>query len=121
MGERYTVVDIDEVEAAGPGGRVRFLRRAVGATAFGFNWFELGPGSEGPEHDEIGTQQEEVMIVVSGNGTLEIDGEELPLSARRVVRLDPEAVRQVRAGDDGITFVSIGSPRAEPYVPRGPF
>ena len=121
MSERYTVVDIDDVEAAGPDGRVRFLRRAVGATAFGFNWFELGPGSQGPEHDETASKQEEVMIVLSGSGTLEIDGEELALSARRVVRLDPEAVRQVRAGGDGITFVSAGSPRAEPYVARGPF
>lgn len=121
MSERYSVVDIDDVEAAGPDGRVRFLRRAVGATAFGFNWFELGPGSEGLEHDETASKQEEVMIVLSGSGTLEVDGDELALSARRVVRLDPEAVRQVRAGDAGITFVSIGSPRAEPYVARGPF
>ena len=48
MSERYTVVDIDDVERAGSDGRVRFLRRAVGATAFGFNWFELGPGTEVP-------------------------------------------------------------------------
>jgi hypothetical protein len=52
MSERYTVVDVDDIEPAGPGGGVRFLRRAVGATAFGFNWFELSPGSTGPEHDE---------------------------------------------------------------------
>ena len=100
---------------------MRFLRRAVGATAFGFNWFELGPGSAGPEHDETGSRQEEVMIVLGGNGTLTVDGEPLPLAARRVVRLDPEAVRQVRAGDDGLTFVTIGAPRDEPYVARGPF
>jgi quercetin dioxygenase-like cupin family protein len=121
MAARYTVVDVDEVEPAGATGAVRFLRRALGATAFGFNWFELPPGAAGPEHDETETKQEEVMIVLSGSGSLTIDGEELPLAARRVVRLDPEAVRQVRAGDGGITFVSIGSPREEPYVARGPF
>jgi hypothetical protein len=38
-----------------------------------------------------------------------------------VVRLDPEALRRVRAGGERITFVSIGSPRTEPYVARGPF
>ncbi|HEY7177974.1 MAG TPA: cupin domain-containing protein [Gaiella sp.] len=121
MSARYTVVDVDEVEAAGPGGRVRFLRRAVGATAFGFNWFDLPAGSSGPEHDETESKQEEVMIVLSGSGTLEIDGEELALAPRRIVRLDPEAVRQVHAGGEGLTFVSIGSPREEPYVARGPF
>jgi hypothetical protein len=61
------------------------------------------------------------MIVRFGSGTPEIDGEELALAPRRVVRLDPEAVRQVRAGEGGITFVSIGSPRTEPCVARGPF
>lgn len=121
MAQRYSVVDVDSVEPAGPGGRVRFLRRAVGATAFGFNWFDLAPGSDGPEHDETSTGQEEVMIVLAGAGTLTIDGEELPLVARRVVRLDPEAVRQVRAGQDGLTFVTVGAPRDEPYVARGPF
>ena len=121
MGERYSVVDVYTVEPAGPGGHVRFLRRAVGATAFGFNWFDLAPGSDGPEHDETSTGQEEVMIVLAGAGTLTIDGEELPLVARRVVRLDPEAVRQVRSGQDGLTFVTVGAPRDEPYVARGPF
>ena len=87
MSARYTVVDVEEVEPAGPGGGVRFLRRAVGATAFGFNWFELGPGSEGPEHDETDSKQEEVMIVLSGEGTLSVDGEALPLAPRQVVRL----------------------------------
>ncbi|HET8741367.1 MAG TPA: cupin domain-containing protein [Gaiella sp.] len=121
MAARFTVVDVDELEPAGPTGAVRFLRRALGATAFGFNWFELPPGAAGPEHDETDSKQEEVMIVLSGTGSLTIDGEELVLAPRRVVRLDPEAVRQVRAGDDGITFVSIGAPREEPYVARGPF
>jgi quercetin dioxygenase-like cupin family protein len=115
------VVEVDSVEPSGPGGAVRFLRRALGATAFGFNWFELPPGDAGPEHDETETRQEEVMIVLAGTGTLTIDGEEVGLAARRVVRLDPEAVRQVRAGGDGLTFVTIGAPRKEPYVPRGPF
>ena len=121
MAAKYSVVDVDTVEGAGPGGRVRFLRRAVGATAFGFNWFELAPGTEGPEHDETASKQEEVMIVLAGGGTLTVDGEDVPLVTRRVVRLDPEAVRQVSAGPEGLTFVTIGAPRDEPYVARGPF
>ncbi len=65
MAERFTVVDVDELEPAGPTGSVRFLRRALGATAFGFNWFELLPGAAGPEHDETGSKQEEVMTARS--------------------------------------------------------
>jgi len=42
MAVRYSVVDVDDVDPEGPSGAVRFLRRAVGATAFGFNWFGRG-------------------------------------------------------------------------------
>ena len=48
MAVRYSVVDVGDVNPEGPGGAVRFLRRAVGATAFGVNWFDLPPGSSGP-------------------------------------------------------------------------
>jgi hypothetical protein len=61
------------------------------------------------------------MIVLAGGGTLAIAGEELPLGARRVSRLDPEAVRQVRAGEDALTFVMVDAPGDAPYVARGPF
>jgi hypothetical protein len=61
------------------------------------------------------------MIVLAGAGTLTIDGQELPLVARRVVRLDPEAVRQVRGGQDGLSSVTVGAPRDEPYLERCPY
>lgn len=117
----YSFVDVDEVEPSGPGGAVRFLRRELGATAFGFNWFELPPNTSGREHDEAATGQEEVMVILAGSGTLTVDGEELELRKHRIVRLDPESNRLVVAGDDGIAFMTIGSPRETPYVPRGPF
>ena len=120
-GAGYSFVDVDDVEPEGPGGAVRFLRRAVGATAFGFNWFELPPGAAGPEHDEVESAQEEVMIVLAGSGLLRIEGSELELHPRRVVRLDPAVTRQVIAGVDGLTFVTVGAPRDTPYVARGPF
>ena len=37
------------------------------------------------------------------------------------VRFDPESTRLPVAGSGGLTFVTIGSPRDEPYAPRGPF
>jgi len=58
MAVRYSVVGVDDVDPEGPSGAVRFLRRAVGATAFGFNWFELAPGASGPEHDETRSKEE---------------------------------------------------------------
>lgn len=117
----YSVVRIDELPGEGPGGAVRFLRRALGATAFGINHFTLPPGATGPEHDETASQQEEVVLVLLGSGELTVDGEVVALTPGTAVRLDPEARRVPTAGPDGLVFVTIGSPRTDPYVARGPF
>jgi hypothetical protein len=116
----YTLIDIGQIEGSGPGGAVRFLRRQLGVEAFGVNWFELPPNSEGREHDETGTGQEEVNIVVSGGGVYRIDGVEVPVQAPMALRFDPETVRQPVAGPDGLTMVAIGARRGS-YEPHGPF
>jgi quercetin dioxygenase-like cupin family protein len=65
----YSVVNVEEIEGAGPGAAVRFVRRELGVEAFGINWFAIPPGAEGPEHDETGSGQEEVSVVVRGSGS----------------------------------------------------
>jgi quercetin dioxygenase-like cupin family protein len=116
----YSRVNVDELEPAGPGGAVRFVRRVLGAEAFGINWFELGPGAEGREHDERESGQEEVTVIVHGSGSYRIDGELVPVRQGDFLRFDPETVRCPVAGPDGLTFVSVGAPRGA-YEPRGPF
>jgi quercetin dioxygenase-like cupin family protein len=113
----YSVVDVDSLEGEGPGGAVRKVRRALGARAFGFNYFALPAGVEGHEHDETGSGQEEVVFVVKGSGTLRVDGEEVELRAGRFVRLDPESRRVPVAGDDGLEFVTFGAPVGGGYEP----
>ena len=117
----YDVVDVNELPAEGPGGAVRFVRRRLNATAFGINWFDLGPGVVGREHDESETGQEEVYVVVAGSGTMTIDGEVVALHRGMFVRVDPESTRVPHAGDAGLTLVAVGSPRDAAYQPRGPF
>ena len=116
----YSIAHVEEVEPAGPGGAVRFMRRALGAEAFGVNWFELPPNSEGREHDESATGQEEVNVVVRGSGVYRIDGEEVPVREGTFLRFDPETTRCPIAGPDGMTLIGIGAPRGS-YTPRGPF
>src|SRR5215207_5843336 len=70
MGHR--VVDVEQIEPAGPGGAVRFVRRELGTRAFGINQCALEPGSAGPEHHEQTTGQEEVYIVIGGGRTMRI-------------------------------------------------
>jgi quercetin dioxygenase-like cupin family protein len=116
----YSVVNVDELEPSGPGGAVRFVRRELGVQAFGINWFEVPPGMEGREHDEIDSGQEEVNVVVRGSGFYRVEGQEIPLRVGTAVRFDPETTRQVVAGPDGLTMIAVGCRRGS-YEPRGPF
>ena len=116
----YSVVRIEEIEPAGPGGAVRFVRRELGVEAFGINWFELPPNAEGREHDESETGQEEVNVIVRGSGVYRIENEEVPFAAGTIFRFDPETKRQAVAGPDGLTMVAVGARRGG-YEPRGPF
>jgi quercetin dioxygenase-like cupin family protein len=116
----YSVVHGDEIEGAGPGGAVRFIRRELGVEAFGINWFEIPPAAEGKEHAETDSGQEEVSVVVRGSGHWRVGDTEVPVREGSFIRFDPETVRCPVAGPDGMTFVSVGSRRGS-YEPRGPF
>jgi hypothetical protein len=116
----YTIVHVDELAGSGPGGAVRFVRRELGAEAFGVNWFELAPNTAGFEHDEVGTGQEEVNVIVAGSGVYRVDGEEILVRVGTFLRFDPETTRQPVAGPDGMTMIGIGAPRGS-YAPHGPF
>jgi quercetin dioxygenase-like cupin family protein len=113
----YTVADLDELDPRGPGGTVRLVRKALGARAFGFNYFEFPPHHVGHEHDETASGDEEVFFCVEGSGVLRIDGEEVELRAGRFVRIDPEATRCPVAGPDGMSFLMIGAPVDGQYEP----
>jgi mannose-6-phosphate isomerase-like protein (cupin superfamily) len=116
----YSIAHVDDVEPAGPGGAVRFMRRRLGVEAFGVNWFELGPNVVGREHDETDTGQEEVNVVVRGSGIYRIEGEDVEVREGTFVRFDPDTTRCPIAGPEGMTLVAIGARRGS-YEPRGPF
>ena len=116
----YSLVNVEEIEASGPGGAVRFVRRELGVEAFGINWYEIPPNTEGREHDEQESGQEEVNVVIRGSGVYRIDGEEVPVREGTFLRFDPETTRMPVAGPEGLTMIAIGAPRGS-YEPRGPF
>jgi uncharacterized cupin superfamily protein len=116
----YSIVNVNDLEAAGPGGAVRFVRRELGLEAFGLNWFELPPNAEGHEHDERNSGQEEVNVIIRGSGVYRVDGEDVPFTAGTVFRFDPETTRCPIAGPEGVTMLAIGARRGS-YDARGPF
>jgi quercetin dioxygenase-like cupin family protein len=116
----YSVIHIDDIEPAGPGGAVRFVRRELGVQAFGINRYDLPPGARGREHDESATGQEEVSVVIAGDGQWEVDGEDVRVREGSYIRFDPASVRCPVAGGRGLSFISIGCPPGS-YEPHGPF
>ncbi len=85
-------------------------RAGLGVSSFGLSVVNLGPHAENyPDHDHPGGQ-EEVFIVLSGTGEMDIDGgaETIALVPETMVRVGPETKRRIRPGADGMRLVAIG-------------
>ena len=63
------------------------------------------------EHDEGSLGHEEVYVVLSGQATFTLDGEEFDAPAGTVVHLaDPKVRRVARAAEDGTRVLAVGGP-----------
>ena len=78
----------------------------------------MQPGETIPEHDETGSDQEEVFIILSGDATVVIDGVDHPARAGTFARLDPEPKRTVvnRSDADAVVLI-VSAPRTSGYTP----
>jgi quercetin dioxygenase-like cupin family protein len=122
MAEGYTIKSIDEFEEMeGSGGATwRLARKTLGAEAFGFNVVDIESGGEIPAHDHSGDNQEEVFIILEGQGTLVTDGDEHDAPAGTFCRLAPEVNRTIRNRSDGnVRALLIGVPVDSGYQGMG--
>ena len=106
----WKVARLDEIERRG---RDIPVREHLGIQSFGINAFT--PGEDGRlvgEHDEAGSGQEELYIVLDGNATFEIDGETVEAPAGTFLFVSPEARR--KATGDG-TVLALGATPGEAY------
>ena len=119
MAEGYTIKSMDEFEEMeGSGGATWHLaRKTLGAEAFGFNVVDIEAGGEIPAHDHSGDNQEEVFIILEGQGTIVTDGEEHDAPAGTFCRFAPEVNRTVRnTSDANVRALLIGVPVDSGYV-----
>jgi quercetin dioxygenase-like cupin family protein len=100
----YRVVDSASFE-----GRRKEIARALEARAIKLNQFDSQPGQAGFEHDERESGQEEIYVPIRGAGVLRVDGAEIPLEPGRYVLVEPEAIRQVVAGPEGLSYAVVGA------------
>jgi quercetin dioxygenase-like cupin family protein len=97
MADNYSIKHRDEFESMEGSGECtwRLARKALGASAFGFNLVEIGPGGQIPEHDESGSGQVELYIVLEGEAVMRLDGEEHPAPAGTFASIEPPASRTI--------------------------
>jgi uncharacterized cupin superfamily protein len=104
------------------GDRFQQLRRQLGVSSFGLNAIALAPGQCGRIHRH--ERQEEVYLVLEGELSLLVEGEEHRLGEGALARVAPDVKRQLvnrrprrvlllalggateHAGRDGVAFAS---------------
>jgi len=106
----WRVAHLDDIERIG---RDVPVREHLGIHAFGINAFT--PGEDGTligEHDEAGSGQEELYLVLDGNATFEVDGETVDAPAGTFVFVGPGSRR--KATGDG-TVLAVGATPGQAY------
>jgi quercetin dioxygenase-like cupin family protein len=120
MGDGYTIKHRDEFEAMEGSGDCtwKLARKALGTSAFGFNLVEIAPGGEMPEHDEAQSGQVELYIVLEGEATMRLEGEDHPAPAGTFVSIEPPASRTIlNRSDAPVTALLIGVQPGGGYTP----
>lgn len=103
----YNKVNYEETETKYG---MHFLRDELGCEDHGVTVVDADPGWEGPEHEHGDENHEEVYLLIEGNATVSIEGEDVSLEAGDAVRIPPEATRQITNGDTESQFVLTGAP-----------
>lgn len=114
MNADYAIVNIEELEdqavefGLSPNVEARFGRKATDAKQGGFSYQKLAANVRQPfghKHED----QEEFYVVLSGGGSITLEGETRELKQWDVVRVAPSVARGFEAGPDGLEFLAFGA------------
>jgi len=115
----YTILNLEDVEDAAPAFgmapalEARFAREALGLERSGVSLQRLAPDARlpfGHRHRD----QEEVYVVVAGDGRVALDDDVVDLRAWDAVRVRPETMRCFEAGSAGMSLLAFGAPFTGP-------
>jgi|SRR5829696_4579959 len=108
-GVDFAQLDLDTSE------RFQRLRQLLGVSTFGMNLIVLRPGQVSRIHRH--ERQEEVYLVLEGELTLVIEGEEHPVATGGIVRVAPDVRRQlVNKRPQRVAILALGG--ATPHEGR---
>ena len=108
----YTKKNLRDVEDAAAargaqGFEARFATGDLDCEGTGLALETLAPGHRSPfkhRHENA----EEVYVVLSGSGSISLDGEEVELGPLDAIRVAPPVERWFSAGDDGLEILVFG-------------
>ena len=115
----YETASTDDIDSVVPEefGGMWFFREPLGCENLGMTLLELEPGGKGKPHDHADEGQEEVYLVVDGELTVGVGGEEgapeaeRTLSEGEALRVDAGTHRALSNEGDGRVRVAIaGAP-----------
>lgn len=114
----YTLRNVREVDDAAPAFgmspdvEARFARKALESRKVAVSYQRLQPNVRVP-FGHTHAAQEEIYVVLSGSGRAKLDGEIVELRQWDALRVDPETMRAIEAGADGIEYLAVGGPIGE--------
>lgn len=114
----YAVRRIEDMEAIVQGS-FKKARAELGITSFGIQVIDFPPNVDGyPEHDHSQDGQEEVYVVMRGNGEIEIEGERIVVDPETMVRVSAGTKRKLYPGDAGMRVLVVGGVPGQAYAVR---
>lgn len=82
----------------------------LGLTAFEVYQVELPAQAHTVMHHHNDDDVEDLYVFTAGTGWVIVDDEQISVRPGHYVAVSLDALRQVRAGDDGLTFTAICAP-----------
>ena len=120
MANNHSIKHRDEFERMEGSGECTWLlaRKALGTEAFGYNLVEIAPGGQIPEHDESGSGQVELYLILEGEATMRLHGEDHPAPAGTFASIETAATRTIlNRSEAPVTAMLIGVQPEGGYEP----
>lgn len=111
----YTLRNLKDVDDAAPAFglspdlEARFARKPLESAKVAVSYQRLQPNVRVPFGHRHATQ-EEIYVVLSGSARMKLEDEVVELTRWDALRVDPETMRGVEAGPDGVELLAVGGP-----------